>query len=56
MKTHKGSINMQNFMKRANPALIDKIIDEIQEDIAFLLTDNYGNYFCQKLVHNASGE
>ena len=32
------------------------IIGEIREDFAQLFTDEFGNYFCQKLILSASSE
>ena len=56
VKTHKGSLQMQNFVKKAPMNIIEMIIDEINQEFWQLLTDSYGNYFCQKLILSASSE
>lgn len=35
---------------------IELIIDEIKDNLGELFTDSYANYFCQKLIMNASSE
>lgn len=30
--------------------MINKIIDQIGDRLAELMTDNYGNYFCSELI------
>jgi hypothetical protein len=47
---------MQNFVKKAPMNIIEMIIDEISQEFWQLLTDSYGNYFCQKLILSASSE
>ena len=47
---------MQNYVKKAQISVIELIIDEIKDNLAELFIDNYANYFCQKLILNASSE
>ena len=35
---------------------MNTIIEEIKGDFGKLMVDQYGNYFCQKLLHNVSSE
>jgi hypothetical protein len=46
LKTHKGSMQMQNFIKRASFNNLNTIIEEIKNDFGKLMIDQYGNYFC----------
>jgi hypothetical protein len=56
LKTHKGSMQMQSFIKRASFNNLNTIIEEIKSEFGKLMIDQYGNYFCQKLLHNVSSE
>lgn len=56
LKTHKGSMQMQSFIKRSSFNNLNMIIEEIKGDFGKLMIDQYGNYFCQKLLHNVSSE
>lgn len=47
---------MQSFIKRASFNNLNTIIEEIKNDFGKLMVDQYGNYFCQKLLHNVSSE
>ena len=46
LKTHKGSMHMQSFIKRASMNNLNVIIEEIKNSFGDLMTDSYGNYFC----------
>jgi len=37
-------------MSKANQIVISKIIEEIEDHLADLMTDNYGNYFITELI------
>jgi hypothetical protein len=39
-------MTMQNFISKATVEQIDLIIEEIEENMWELFTDEYGNYFC----------
>jgi hypothetical protein len=39
LKTHKGSINLQTFMRKASISSIELIIDEINEGFGSLMID-----------------
>lgn len=47
---------MQNFIKKASLNSLTIIIEEIKESLPILITDQYGNYFIQKMLHNVSSE
>ena len=46
LKTHKGSLHMQNYIKKASMANLNVIIESIKDDFGKLMTDSYANYFC----------
>ena len=56
LKTHKGSMSLQNFIKKATNKNLTDIINEISNKLPELITDMYANYFIQKLLHNVSSE
>lgn len=43
---------MQDFLKKAPINSINLIIDKIKDDFGNLMSDSYGNYFCQSLVRS----
>jgi F0F1-type ATP synthase delta subunit len=45
-----GSRFLQDHLQKAKQPLINKILEEINGHIVELMTDNYGNYFCSKLI------
>ena len=47
---------MQEFLKNAPINSINLIIEKIKEDFGKLMSDSYGNYFCQTLVRNVGTE
>lgn len=48
--TQKGSRMMQDFIKKAPISVINLIIAKINDDFGKLMSDSYGNYFCQTIV------
>jgi hypothetical protein len=47
---------MQKLINKMNPEGIDEVIYNLKNDFENLLTDVYGNYFCQKLIQISSSE
>lgn len=47
---------MQEFLKKAPINSINLIIERIKEDFGKLMSDSYGNYFCQTLVRSVASE
>jgi hypothetical protein len=45
-----GSRFLQKLLNKANNAVVSFLLSEIEENFAELMIDNYGNYFCQKLL------
>ena len=45
-----GSLLLQDFVASAPKAIIEKIIDSLDDKLADLMTKEYGNFFCQKLI------
>lgn len=45
-----GSRFLQDHLSKAKQTLINKIIDKIEDHLADLMMDNYGNYFCSELI------
>lgn len=54
--SQKGSRNLQKLLNKILPHELDIILDKIKEHFSFLMTDTYGNYFCQKLIQCCSSE
>ena len=55
LKTQKGSRAMQKFMNgKLTPEYVDLLFIRIYTDAKELMTDNYGNYFMQKLIQSCS--
>ncbi len=54
--SQKGSRNLQKLLNKILPHELDIILEQIKEHFAFLMTDIYGNYFCQKLIQCCSSE
>jgi hypothetical protein len=55
LKTQKGSRAMQKFMNtKLTPECVDMLFLKIYSDTKELMTDNYGNYFMQKLIQLCS--
>lgn len=47
---------MQEHLKKAPINGINLIIDKIKDDFGRLMSDSYGNYFCQSLVRSVGAE
>ena len=47
---------MQKQVTKANSSIVSFFLDEINEHLSDLMTDNYGNYFCQMLLSSCSGD
>ena len=46
-----GSKFLQDHLQKSSSGiLISKIIEQIDDQLAELMTDNYGNYFYKKLI------
>ena len=45
-----GSMFLQSHLQKSKQSLINKIISQIEENLADLMMDNYGNYFCSELI------
>lgn len=46
--TQNGSRSLQKAVKKTNKEILFYMFEELQEHLCALMTDNYGNYFCQK--------
>eukprot|EP00831_Metopus_contortus_P064513 TRINITY_DN57736_c0_g1_i1.p1 TRINITY_DN57736_c0_g1~~TRINITY_DN57736_c0_g1_i1.p1 ORF type:complete len:500 (-),score=52.74 TRINITY_DN57736_c0_g1_i1:142-1641(-) len=51
-----GSRYLQSQLVKCNPEFISFIIKEIQDHMLEIMTDSFGNYFCQKLFVSCSAE
>jgi Pumilio-family RNA binding repeat len=47
---------MQKYIKNASPATIEKIIEEIKDELGDLFSSDFSNYFCQKLIQFTNTE
>ena len=45
-----GSLLLQEYVSKAPKEVIEKIIDSLDGKLADLMTKEFGNYFCQKLI------
>lgn len=45
-----GSQFLQKHLSKCKQSLVNKIIEQVEDDLAQLMTDNYGNYFCSVLI------
>jgi hypothetical protein len=43
-------------MTKAKVGMIDFLVNDIGHDFSHIMVDNYGNYFCQRLLSSCSGE
>ena len=55
-KQQYGSKQLQRYLEKAPPELVDFIITEVVSELHNLMSDLYGNYFCQKLMTSASSQ
>lgn len=51
-----GSKFLQRLLDNANPQIVTFLLNEIQTVLPSLMVDNYGNYFCQRLLINCSSD
>lgn len=54
--TQSGSRYLQKEMNKAKVGMIDFLVNDIGTDFPRIMVDNYGNYFCQRLLSCCSGE
>lgn len=54
--TQAGSRYLQNEMTKAKVDFINFLITDIGKEFSAIMVDNYGNYFCQRLLSSCSGE
>jgi len=47
---------MQKYLNQITPDDLDFIINRLNTGISRLMTDIYGNYFCQKLIQICSSD
>ena len=47
---------MQKLLDAANPVIVNFLLKEVETVIPQLMVDNYGNYFCQRLLINCSSD
>lgn len=47
---------MQKFLNKITPEDLDYFINALGYNLPLLMTDVYGNYFCQKLFQSCSAE
>lgn len=47
---------MQKFLNKINPDNLNVLINKLGSNIPQLMTDVYGNYFCQKMIQSCSVE
>lgn len=53
LKTHKGSVALQNTVNRGSYNMNSAIINEVKDSFGELMCDQYGNYFCQRLLQSS---
>jgi hypothetical protein len=51
-----GSKFLQRLLDNANPQIVSFLLKEIEMALPTLMVDNYGNYFCQRLLINCSAD
>lgn len=56
IKTQKGSRTLQQILNKMQPEKVDELLYIIRNHFADLMTDSYGNYFCQKLIQCCSSD
>ncbi len=54
--SQKGSRNLQKLLNKILPQELNVILQKVKDHFSFLMTDTYGNYFCQKLIQCCSSE
>ena len=63
---HRGSLFLQKQINKRNPTLIQLVFSEVKisfyflkqilEQLESIITDNYGNYLCKKLIQFSNAE
>mmetsp|Transcript_27373 Transcript_27373/g.20522 ORF Transcript_27373/g.20522 Transcript_27373/m.20522 type:complete len:82 (-) Transcript_27373:804-1049(-) len=53
-KQQQGSKYLQKLLAKASPDFVGFAIDECLYHLQDLMVDQYGNYFCQKLLQSSS--
>ena len=51
-----GSKFLQRILDNANPQIVQFLLAEVEQCLPSLMVDNYGNYFCQRLLINCSSD
>ncbi len=52
--TQTGSRFLQKQLTKANPGFVAFVLEEVEKVLPDLMVDDYGNYFCQRLVSSCS--
>jgi hypothetical protein len=55
-KNQQGSKYLQRVLAKASPDILEFIVVEVGDNLHELMTDSYGNYFCQKLLQSCSSK
>jgi hypothetical protein len=55
-KTQKGSRSLQKLLNHVEPEEINQMINISKDHFKELMTNVYGNYFCQKLIQSCSAD
>jgi hypothetical protein len=55
-KTQSGSKYLQMILANANQDLVEFFLQEIGQELSSMMVDNYGNYFCSKLLAICSSD
>jgi hypothetical protein len=53
-QTQAGSRFLQKQLSKGTPEFIEFVLKEIENSLPELMTNDYGNYFCQRLLFNCS--
>jgi hypothetical protein len=56
IKTQNGSLILQNCFAKTDKQIVSQIFNEILPELYCLITDCYGNYFCQKFFNFVNAE
>jgi len=52
--TQTGSRFLQKQLMKSDPSFISFVLEEVENALADLMVDDYGNYFCQRLISSCS--
>ena len=47
---------MQEYLKKASINSVNLIIERIKDEFGRLMSDSYGNYFCQSLIRSVGAD